>query len=305
MQPNTSQEDRPQLTGLVVCRAGAKIGVWVPDKQRTYTGVLRGKLELSDTGLYVGDLVCGRQTSDTELAIETVQARKNLLPKPRVANVDKLVIVMSWREPDFSNFTLDGLLVLAEYFRLPATIVLAKADLVRKRQQAKFDTWVKLYRALGYHVICTSTETGTGLDEFRQALGGNVVVLAGPSGVGKSSLLNTIIAGASLRTGEVSEKTRRGRHTTTEVRLLPNPNGGWIADTPGFQKVDLPQWIALDDLPKLYREFNTLQCEFNDCSHAQEPGCAVRAALGSGAINKERYNSYLFWRRIISRAQVR
>ncbi len=293
------------LRGLVVCRAGAKIEVWSPDHQCTYTGVLRGKLELCDTNLYVGDWVLGRQTSATELAIETVQERKNLLPKPRVANVDKLVIVVSWREPDFSSFTLDGLLVLAECFRLPATIVLAKTDLVRKRQQTKFDSWVKLYAALGYPVICASARTGAGLEEFYRALRGSVVVLAGPSGVGKSSLLNAVIAEANLRVREVSEKTGRGKHTTTELRLLPNPNGGWIADTPGFQKVDLPQWVAPDELQKLYREFNTLNCQFNDCSHTQEPDCAIRAAVGTGAISKERYNSYLFWRRIISRAHER
>lgn len=302
MDTTILKTDQNQVRGLIVCRAGAKIEVWVPDHQRTYTGVLCGKLELSDTSVYVGDWILGRQISDTELAIETVLDRKNLLPKPRVANVDKVVIVMSWREPEFSNFTLDGLLVLSEYFGLAATVVLAKTDLVPKRQQAKFNAWVRLYAGLGYPVICTSTETGAGLDEFRQALSGNIVVMAGPSGVGKSSLLNAIIAGASLRTGEVSRKTGRGRHTTVEVRLLHNPNGGWIADTPGFQKLDLAQLITLAELPRLYREFTTLNCQFNDCSHTLEPYCAVRTAVNAGTISKERYKSYLFWRNVITHA---
>lgn len=304
METTQPDKDRPLLRGLVVCRAGPRIEVWVPDRQQTFTAVVRGKLELREPGVYAGDWVCGVPISDTELALEAVESRKNLMPKPRVANVDKLVVVMSWRQPEFSQFTLDALLVLADYFGLPCTIVLTKADLVRKREQPKFEGWTRLYTGLGYPVICTSTETGAGLDEFRQALSGNLVVLAGPSGVGKSSLLNAVIAGAHLRTGEVSEKTGRGRHTTVEVRLLPNPNGGWIADTPGFQKVELPELVRLADLPRLYREFTELTCQFNDCSHTQEPGCAVAAALKAGRISKHRYNSYLFWRRAISRGQT-
>ncbi|MCX7722900.1 MAG: ribosome small subunit-dependent GTPase A [Verrucomicrobiae bacterium] len=302
MQPNVFRSGEQPLRGLVVCRAGAKIEVWVPDRERTFDGLLRGKLELQSASIYAGDWVRGNLVSDTELAIEAVEDRKNLLPKPRVANVDKLVVVMSWREPEFSSFTLDALLALAEYFGLPATVVLTKTDLVRKRQQPKFDAWVRLYSGLGYHLICTSTETGAGLDELRTALRGNVVVLAGPSGVGKSSLLNAVIPGASLRVGEVSDKTGRGRHTTTEVRLLPNPNGGWIADTPGFQRVELSQLVGIRELPRLYREFTQVQCQFNDCSHTQEPGCGVRAALESRKIARERYTSYLFWRGRITSA---
>jgi ribosome biogenesis GTPase len=300
-RPGTESTAQPDsgaaaLCGLVVCRTGPKIEVWVPDQHRTYGAVLRGKLRVQETGVYAGDWVLGKPISETELEIDTVQARQNLLPKPHVANVDKLVIVMSWREPEFSHFTLDGLLVLAEFFSLPATIVFTKIDLARTRERKKLDGWVQLYTALGYDVIQTSTETGSGIGQFKDALRGNIVVLAGPSGVGKSSLLNAVIAGARLRVGEVSERTGRGRHTTTEVRLLPNPQGGWVADTPGFQKVDLPQWIAVDMLPRLYREFSQVRCQFNDCSHSIEPGCAVKAALDSGQIRKERYKSYLFWR---------
>ncbi len=294
-----TNEAHELVHGLIVSRAGPKIEVWVPDKHRAYIGVLRGKLRLQDTTLYAGDWVSGELISETELAIEAVQERKNLLPKPRVANVDKLVIVMSWREPAFSNFTLDGLLVLAEYFGLAATIVFSKTDLVRSRERKKFENWVQLYASLGYDVIGASVETGSGIDRFKEALRGNLIVLAGPSGVGKSSLLNAVIAGARLRTGEVSEKAGRGRHTTTEVRLLPNPQSGWVADTPGFQKVDLPQWIMPETLPRLYREFNRVSCQFNDCAHVDEPGCGVKAGLDSGEIRKERYNSYLFWRKSI------
>jgi ribosome biogenesis GTPase len=218
-----------------------------------------------------------------------------LLPQPPVANVDKLLIVVSWREPDFSNLVLDGLLAQAEFFELPVTIVFNKTDLVRKREAAKLEKWVRLYESIGYPVLKTSVETGEGLDQLWETIKGNLVVLAGPSGVGKSSILNALIPGVQLRTDDVSEKTGRGRHVTTEVRLLPNPHGGWVADTPGFQKVDLPQWVALETLPVLYREFNQFPCEFNNCSHTNEPDCGVRAAVERGQIAPERYQTYLYW----------
>jgi len=290
-----TNEDTKLVEGLVTCRAGAKLEVWVPEKQRFYTAFLRGRLRMHGAVVYAGDWVEGEVISGFEFAVDGVRERRNFLPKPRVANVDRLMVVVSWDEPVFSNTTVDGLLVLAEYFGLSPVLVINKVDLVRVRQKRKFEHWVDLYRGLGYDVVPISVASGEGVEKLRERLCGQLVVLAGPSGVGKSSILNAIIPGVCLRVGEVSEKTGRGRHTTTEVRLLQNPNGGWVADTPGFQKVDVPLWVEARNLPRLYREFGGFRCQFNDCSHTVEPGCAVREAVEKGEISKERFNSYIFW----------
>ncbi|MER3500867.1 MAG: ribosome small subunit-dependent GTPase A [Candidatus Fervidibacterota bacterium] len=292
-----------EMRGLVVARSGAKTEVWLPEQQRVALGILRGKLRKKGERIYAGDWVIVRPVSPHEVAIDEVEERKNLLPQPPVANVDKLLIVMSWREPDFSNLILDGLLAQAEFFEVPATIVFNKMDLVRKGELPQLKKWVALYERLGYPLLRTSVETGEGLEQLWEAMKSNLVVLAGPSGVGKSSILNALILGAKLRTEEVSEKTGRGRHVTTEVRLLPNPHGGWVADTPGFQKVDLPEWVALETLPVLYREFTQFSCEFNNCSHTTEPGCGVRAAVKRGEIALERYQTYLYWWDATKRAE--
>ncbi len=283
------------MKGFVIARAGGKIEVWLPDQQRVVLGIPRGKLRKEGERIYAGDWVEARLVSPNEVAIEAVAERTNLLPQPPVANVDQLLLVVSWREPDFSNLILDGLLAQAEFFEVSTTIVFNKMDLIRKRELPRVEKWIALYERIGYPVLRTSAVTGEGLDQLRQVAQGNLVVFAGPSGVGKSSLLNALIPGAQLRTEEVSEKTGRGRHVTTEVRLLPNPQGGWVADTPGFQKVDLPQWVALETLPVLYREFTAFTCEFSNCSHTTEPGCGVKAAVERGDIAPERYQTYLFW----------
>jgi ribosome biogenesis GTPase len=283
------------MRGFVVARSAMRIEVWLPEHHRIVLGIPRGKLLKQGERIYAGDWVQVRFVAPNEVAIDAVEERHNLLPQPTVANVDKIVLVMSWHEPEFSNLTLDGLLAQVEFFELPCIVVFNKMDLVRKRERPKLEEWVALYERLGYPVLLTSVETGEGLERVWEAMRGHLVVLAGPSGVGKSSILNALIPGASLRTDEVSEKTGRGRHVTTEVRLLPNPQGGWVADTPGFQKVDLPEWVAIETLPHLYREFRGYRCEFNDCTHTNEPKCGVREAVERGEIAKERYETYLFW----------
>lgn len=283
------------MKGFVIARAGAKTEIWLPEQQKVVFGIPRGKLIKQGERIYAGDWVQVRFVSPNEVAIDEIEERKILLPQPPVANVDKLLIIVSWREPDFSNLILDGLLAQAEFFELPVTIVFNKMDLVRKRELAKVKKWVELYEGIGYPVLQTSVETGDGLDKLWEAMKGKLVVLAGPSGVGKSSILNALIPGTQLRIDEVSEKTGRGRHVTTEVRLLPNPNGGWVADTPGFQKVDLPKWVALETLPVLYKDFKSFPCEFDNCTHTTEPGCGVKVAVEQGQIAPERYQTYIYW----------
>lgn len=282
------------MNGLVITRAGSLTEVWLPEEGRVVSGIPRGKLLRQGERIYAGDWVRVRPIAPTEVAIDGVEERKNLLPQPPVANVDKILLVMSWREPYFSNLVLDGLLAQAEFFELACIIVINKMDLVRKRERSKLEYWVRLYESLDYPVLCTSVKTGEGLEQLQERMRGNLIVLAGQSGVGKSSLLNALIPGAKLRTEEFSERAG-GQHTTTEVRLLPNPQGGWIADTPGFRWVSLPEWVAVETLPMLYREFQRFRCAFNNCSHTNEPDCAVQSAVAEGLIHQERYRTYLYW----------
>lgn len=283
------------MEGLVIARSGQYIGVWVPEKGRVFWGIPRGKLLKAGERVYAGDRVAIRQVAPEEVAIEAILERKNLLPQPPIANVDKIVVVTAWHEPEFSHLILDGILAEVEFFEVEAVIVFNKMDLVRKREKPKLKRWRRLYEGIGYPVLYTSVVTGEGLETLKEAIRGNLVVLAGQSGVGKSSLLNALIPEAQRKTEEVSERTGRGRHVTTEVCLLPNPHGGWVADTPGFARVDLPEWVSLESLPWLYREFTRYRCEFHDCTHTSEPGCQVKEAVRKGEIAKERYQTYLYW----------
>ncbi len=208
-----------------------------------------------------------------------------------VANLELAVVVFSASEPRLDPFKLDRFLVLAEDAELDVCIVLNKSDLVQEAEAAEMTAE---YRAIGYAVLSVSAHTGEGIDALRDTLAGRISALCGPSGVGKSSLLNAIEPGLHLRTGETSGITHGGRHTTVRARLLPLSSGGWVADTPGLRQVtfwDLPS----ENVAFGFREMAPLlgSCRFADCRHRQEPGCAVREAVSDGRIPVRRYESYL------------
>ncbi len=283
------------MEGLVIARSGHRTEVLVRELGTVLLGVPRGKILKAGERIYAGDQVEVKLVDKETVAIETIKERRNLIPQPPIANAERLVIVMSWRQPPFSNKVLDGLLAQAEFFDIQPVVVLNKSDRMRRRDERNLRYWLDIYEGIGYRPLLTSAVTGCGLDRLEEAIRGYLAVFAGPSGTGKSSLLNLLIPGARLKTGEVSEKLERGRHVTTEVRLLPNPKGGWVADTPGFQKVDLPRWVATETLPYLFKEFRDYRCEYNNCLHRSEPNCGVRQALEEGRIARSRYESYLFW----------
>ncbi len=206
------------------------------------------------------------------------------------ANVDQLVVVVAAADPPLNRGLLDRLVVSGERGELRVTVCLNKIDLV---DAAAFEPLLALYRRLGYDALATSALTGIGLDGLRQALKDKTSALAGPSGAGKSALLMALQPGLQLRVGEVSASTGKGRHTTTSVSLLPLDFGGYVVDTPGIREFAL--WdIEREDLkhhfPEMRERFG--QCRFGNCSHRQEPGCAVTAAVAAGEIDPERYESY-------------
>lgn len=212
-----------------------------------------------------------------------------------IANPDQAVFVFACAQPEPHLRALDRFLVMAEASHLPALICANKVDLVAREQaEALFG----IYPPLGYPVIYTSTRTRVGLDELRARLRGKLSVLAGPSGVGKSSLLNAIQPGLGLQARAVSQATQKGRHTTVYSELLPLKEGGYVADTPGMRALAL--WdVEPEELDGCFVELRPLvaYCAFSDCTHLHEPGCAVRQAVAAGQIAASRYDSYCRLRR--------
>ena len=264
---------------------------------------LRGKLKqgrsLGDIAA-VGDRVRITVLPDGSGAIEEVLERKRAIvrldPRPQgeyrqilLANPDQAVFVFACANPSPRLKMLDRYLVIAEKQQVPAVIVGNKIDLVEDPQKI-----FGMYQAIGYRVIYTSTKQKVGLDELEDTLTGRVSALAGPSGVGKSSLLNLIQPGLGLAVNEISTALNKGRHTTVTRQMFPIEGGGYVADTPGWKSLAL--WdTEPEELDAYFPELRELvrHCQFSDCTHTHEPNCAVLAALKAGTIHSERYDSYL------------
>jgi ribosome biogenesis GTPase len=247
----------------------------------------------------VGDRVKVCLLPDGTAVVEEVYPRERAYvrvtagPRPTVlAGVDQLIIVFAAHEPEPVLPMLDRFLVIAEADGLEPIICINKIDLGWEHLKRALEC----YRRAGYTVVLTSARTGEGLEELRRLLWGKVSAFVGPSGVGKTSLLNALKPGLGLRVREVSRATGRGRHTTTVIQLFPldGPEAGAIADMPGLRTLSLAG-IAPEDLDQYFREFRPYlgRCAFSDCTHRLEPGCAVRAAVERGAICRERYEAYL------------
>ena len=220
-------------------------------------------------------------------------ARKSLLDREQVlvANPDQVVFVFSIKDPEPSLRKLDRLLVITERHDIPTVICVNKLDLVPKGEaQAVFH----VYEEIGYQVIYTSVTTGEGIDTLREQLRGKLSALAGSSGVGKSSLLNTVQPELGIKIGAVSEATTKGKHTTRHTELIPLDIGGYVADTPGIRGIALFD-LEPGELDGYFREIAPLvaECQFSDCSHTHEETCAVLAAVKDGTVSAERYDSYL------------
>lgn len=240
----------------------------------------------------VGDIVRIRiSTEDNSGYIEEIMDRNSELIRPPVANVTQVVVVASVKNPELNTWLVDKILVMAEEKNLNITICINKADLdLQRSEELKC-----LYSNAGYTVILTSKITGLGIEELRNKLKDNINVFAGPSGVGKSSLLNTLNPLFKLETGDVSRKTQRGKHTTRHVELLKLEKNTFILDTPGFSSFELDFIEDYRDLRHYFRDIEKYngKCGFNSCIHLNEPKCAVKDAVGDGKLSRERYENYL------------
>ncbi|MDP9178732.1 MAG: ribosome small subunit-dependent GTPase A [Gemmatimonadota bacterium] len=298
----TGAPGRTRGTGVVMKGTG---GIWQvrTGKGETLDASLRGRLkkERKDTlKLAVGDDVVVERDADASWAISEILPRRSQLARrlpgegrgERIvaANIDQVVVVFAAANPEPHVRMLDRFLVIAEGNDLHARVVINKVELVdRAETEARFAD----YGRAGYPVHMTSVKRGVGLDELHDALAGRTSVLSGPSGVGKSSLMNSMYPGLNLRVGEISESVNKGRHTTVGAVLHPLPDSGYVVDTPGLREVGM--WgMPSEDLDSCFPEFRPYleSCRFNDCTHTGEPGCAVIAAVEAGDVSRERYGSY-------------
>ena len=223
-------------------------------------------------------------------SLDEILPRRNELISPRVANVDQAVIVFAARSPNMNLDLLDRFLLLAEEQELDIVIVINKID---KDKKERYLEAAEMYRNAGYPVICTSAEKGVGIEELRHALENKISVFAGPSGVGKSSLINAAFPGLELNTGKISEKIQRGKHTTRHAELIQITDKSYIVDSPGFTSLFLTH-IPSEKLQYHFREFEDFnhKCYYNGCIHINEPDCAVKAQVGE-AIDQMRYDRYV------------
>ena len=223
--------------------------------------------------------------------VERILPRRNRFVRPAVANLDALVVFAANVNPVTEPFLIDRVAAIAGDQEVPVVLCINKCDLDPALDLAK------IYKAAGFTVICASAQTGEGVEELRQLLRGKLTAFTGNSGVGKSSMLNCLCPQLELPVGEVSEKLGRGRHTTRHVELYRLEADTYVADTPGFSSFDTDQMevILKENLQYAFPDFGPYigKCQFHDCSHRKEPGCAVTAALAAGDIEPTRYDSYL------------
>ncbi len=279
--------DRSAVEGRIVRAVGGFYDVALPSGELVRCRA-RGRLKQLG-GLLVGDMV---RVDRGAAVIEERLPRRTELLRPAIANVDLCLAVQALEEPPPLLELLDRILVLAKRAGLEPAVVFTKLDLVAPQQAEEL---ASEYRHAGYPVFLVSARTGLGVSELVAFLQGRICTLAGPSGAGKSTLLNALNPAWQLATGEVSRKLGRGRHTTREVSLLALPQGGWVADTPGFSQLSLDP-LEPEELPRYYPEMLRLSsaCRFPGCLHRREPDCAVRAAVGApDGISPGRYGRYL------------
>lgn len=259
-------------------------------KDRTVTCRGRGSLRKEHESPLTGDMV-EITVEHGKGMVERILPRKNRFIRPAVANVDALVVFAANANPVTDPFLIDRVAAIAGDQEVPVYICVNKCDL-----DPAVDL-IRIYTHAGFPVIRASAFSGEGVEELRQLIQGKLVAFTGNTGVGKSSMLNCLCPDLHLTTGEVSEKLGRGRHTTRHVELYALGNDTFVADTPGFSSFDTDQMDVLlkENLQFAFPDFAGCfgRCQFHDCSHRTEPGCAVRAAVEAGEIEKTRYDSYL------------
>jgi ribosome biogenesis GTPase len=278
---------------------------------KTHNARIKGVFKIdenitSTNPLSVGDQVDIEPESETgnTAMITAIADRRNYINRqsPRhkhqhhiiAANLDQSLLVATLKEPRTSQGFIDRFLVASEMYHVPAIIVFNKSDLYKKKELEKFEQWEEMYETIGYRVLLISAAENSGIDELKETLVDKTTLISGHSGVGKSSLLNALLPELQLRTQDVSGWSGKGMHTTTFAEMFDLPGGGRIIDTPGLREfglVDLKKEELSHYFPEMRERLN--DCQFNNCIHFNEPGCAIKAAVVAEEIHEDRYVSYL------------
>ena len=228
---------------------------------------------------------------EKEGSVTSILPRRNSLIRPAVANVDQAFLIFAMENPKPNFLLLDRFLIMMKQQEIPAVICFNKKDVGEKEEMEKL---YEIYTGCGYRVVLSSTYEGEGMDEIHEILKGKTTVVAGPSGVGKSSITNCMQGEVQMETGEISKKLKRGKHTTRHSQVIPVEKNTFLVDTPGFSSlylIDMKEEELRDYIPEfaMYEP----QCRFQGCMHIHEPGCAVKEALSEGKISQQRYDNYL------------
>lgn len=294
-------------TGIVMSSTGSSYSVLDTDSGAAVDAGIRGKIRLkgarSTNPIAVGDVVDFETDPSGESVITGIRQRRNYIIRRAsnlskeshiiAANIDQAALVVTLVAPETKTEFIDRFLVTCEAYRIPVTIVLNKCDILREAPEF-IEEFRHIYESAGYPVMEVSATEGYNMDEFGEFLHGKTTLLSGNSGVGKSSLIKRIEPDADVRTGDISHSHLKGRHTTTFARMYPLSGGGYIIDTPGIKGFGLID-IEAAELWHFFPEMMKLApgCQFYNCTHIHEPGCAVRKAVEEGDVSESRYVSYM------------
>lgn len=296
------------LKGVVIRSTGSWCTV-MADSGRTVECKLKGNFRIkgirSTNPLAVGDRIGFTFLPDEETGlIHEIEDRRNYIIRKATrlsafshiiaANIDQAVIMVTLVKPRTSTGFVDRFLVTAEAYHIPAFIIFNKCDQYTPDETIAMEKWFTLYSGLGYPCYRTSALYGQGIAEVKDLFFGKVSLLSGHSGVGKTALINTIEPGIMRKVAEISEAHNKGKHTTTFAEMIPLGSGGFVIDTPGIKEFGLVNFEK-QEVPERFPEMRNLmhKCQFNNCTHVHEPGCAVKKALASGLIDRARYSNYL------------
>ncbi|MBU3160545.1 ribosome small subunit-dependent GTPase A [Clostridium frigoris] len=263
---------------------------FVKVKDRVIECKARGKFRYTGLSPVIGDKVeIMLETDDTKGVIEEIFARDTEMIRPVVANVTQAFVVFAFKKPDLNMELLNKFLVLCENYRLKIVLCLNKLDLVEKVDE----DLIKELKSVGCDIVFLKAKEGEGLDELRAKIKNNISVFCGPSGVGKSTILNSIIGREAMKTGDISKKSQKGKHTTRHSELIEYEEG-FLLDTPGFSSLSL-DFIEKEQLQHCFPEFEKYRCEcrFSNCMHYKEPNCGVKEAVEANEIYRDRYKFYV------------